>query len=84
MGDELVAQGAHLAVHDEAFDVEVGEAELWWNVSEVIRGRFWGGLVGGVWRVLRNGGGREDHDGQETGTRDRDKGQTTRTRDDIR
>ena len=49
MGDELVAQGAHLAVHDEAFDVEMGEAELWWNVSEVIRERVGGG---GWWVVF--------------------------------
>lgn len=28
MGDELVTEGAHLAVHDEALDVEMGIAEL--------------------------------------------------------
>lgn len=28
MGDELVAEGADLAVHDETFDVEMGVTEL--------------------------------------------------------
>ena len=33
MGDELVAEGADLAVHDEAFDIEMGVAELEWGLA---------------------------------------------------